>query len=125
MKTIALIAVLLSVFTLNSLAQIQMESLDLEAPCITSKNKVLFSKSGPLMIVKIDSIEIELDSISSNNLDKDWIQSITVLKDSKATERYGCKGENGAIIIRLKEEHNDDFIKEKKATKPIKIKKVS
>ena len=30
------------------------------------------------------------------------IQSITVLKDAAATEKYGEKGKNGVIILKLK-----------------------
>jgi TonB-dependent SusC/RagA subfamily outer membrane receptor len=36
-------------------------------------------------------------------IDPEWIQSISVFKNAKATEMYGCNGKNGVIIIALKE----------------------
>ncbi|WP_143960312.1 periplasmic heavy metal sensor [Litoribacter populi] len=41
-----------------------------------------------------------IESIGSDN-----IQSIEVLKDSKAKERFGEEGKNGVVIINLKEEN--------------------
>ncbi len=121
MKTLTLVIIGLSCFTLSSLAQIQMESLDLENPQVTSTNKVHFFKTGPLMIVKIDSIEFKLDSISSNYVDPDWIQSITVLKDKNAKGKYGNEGERGVVIITLQKEHIEDFFERKIVDKPITI----
>ena len=122
MKTFTLIIVILSCITLNSLAQIQAESLNLKVPIISSKNTTLVSRTGPIFIVKIDSFEYKLDSISSNHLDADWIQSIIVLKDNEVKEKYGCEGEHGLVIIRLKKYHIEDFLEGEKADTPLKIK---
>ncbi|MDT0559271.1 M56 family metallopeptidase [Ichthyenterobacterium sp. W332] len=53
---------------------------------------------NPLIIV--DGKEIKKKDLS--DIDPDTIESITVLKDKKATEKYGKKGENGVIVITLK-----------------------
>lgn len=58
------------------------------------------SDSNPLYI--LDGKEItaeELHAINTNS-----IESINVLKDKKATEKYGEKGNNGVIIVNLKKE---------------------
>src|SRR5690606_4486022 len=58
------------------------------------------SDSNPLYI--LDGKEItaeELHAINTNS-----IESINVLKDKKATEKYGEKGKNGVIIVNLKKE---------------------
>ena len=72
------------------------------------------SDSGPMWIVKTDSTEYVLDSLSMKRIDTEWIQSISVFRDAKATEMYGCNGKNGVIIIALKEDHIDDFLEGRK-----------
>jgi len=119
MRLLFLFTLFSSILTFNSMAQIQMESLDMEVPQLTT-NKVPSSGTGPLLIVKIDSIEYKLDSISAKYLDAEWIQSVEVHKDKKTTERYGPEGEHGVALIRLKKDHIKDFITAKEADTPIK-----
>ena len=122
MRSLFLFTIVSSLLTFNSMAQIKMESLDMEVPQLTT-NKVPSSGTGPLLIVKIDSIEYKLDSISAKYLDTEWIQSVEVHKDKETNiERYGPEGEHGVAIIRLKEDHIKDFITAKEADTPIKIK---
>ena len=92
-----------------------MESVNWEVPQISVKNKLPYTANGPLMIVKIDTSEYELDSISSNNIDGDWIKSIHVIKKGAIKEKYGYKAENGVVIIRLFEHHNKAFLEGMKA----------
>ena len=124
MEKLFLITLILSSITFNSLAQIQMESSNVKIPIISSKDTTLFSRTGPILVVKIDSFVYKLDSKSSYRLDRDWIKSITVLKNSDAKEIYGYTGEDGIAIIRLFKNHEEDFIYGKIATNPFKIKKV-
>ncbi len=56
------------------------------------------SKGKPLFI--INGIET---NVSINQLDAKYIESVTVLKDESATKKYGDKGTNGVIIVKLKE----------------------
>ncbi len=56
------------------------------------------SKGKPLFI--INGIET---NVSINQLDAKYIESVTVLKDESATKKYGDKGKNGVIIVKLKE----------------------
>ena len=108
-----------------------MESLDLDVPQLRV-SQLRVSPTGPQIIVKIDSAEYELvglsnaDSLSHTttwvyNIESSWIQSITVLKDREALEKHGYKGENGVAIIRLKEDHIEDFL-DGNVDKPMKIK---
>jgi len=122
MKAFLLILISLSFITFQSVAQITMESVDWEIPEISEKGRLPYFKAGPLMIVKIDSIEIELDSITKNNIEADWIKSIHVYKQDNMIEKYGYKAKNGVIFIRLFDDRNEDFLKCKKADNPIKIK---
>jgi len=146
MKAIYLIIVILICSTLTNSAQIQPESVDWDTPQISSsflpsvsdsgplwivKTDSISSSflpsvsdSGPLWIVKTDSIEFVLDSLSTKRIDTEWIRSISVLKESTATVKYGGSGKNGVIIITLKEDHFKDFIKGKKPDTPLRIKRV-
>ena len=122
MISIYLIIVMLSCFTLTNPAQIQPESFERGTPQISYKTMLWNSESGPLMILKTDSAEYMLDSLW---IDSEWIQSISVFKDGKATEMYGCKGKNGVIIISLKEDHIEDFIEGREPETPLRLKKVN
>ena len=42
-------------------------------------------------------------SMEMNDIDANWIQSITVLKDQQAIDKYGALGQYGVIILELKE----------------------
>ena len=121
MKSIYLIIVMLSCFTLTNSAQIQPESFDRETAQVSVNDGIWTSESGTLMIVKTDSAEYMLDSLW---IDSEWIQSISVFKDGKATEMYGCLGKNGVILIALKEDHIEDFVEGKKPDNLLKIRKV-
>jgi TonB family protein len=56
-------------------------------------------QEGKPLIIK-DGIEIE----SLNNVNPNTIESVTILKDATATEKYGLKGVNGVIIITTKKD---------------------
>lgn len=53
----------------------------------------------PLIIV--DNIEME-ENFDIHALNADYIESISVLKDKSATEKYGDKGKKGVIIVKMK-----------------------
>ncbi len=76
-----------------------------------SGHKIYSSENGPLIIVKFNSREYELGSLSGSNLEVKWIKSVTVLKDSWAETKYGCKGRNGVVIIELKKDHGAKIYK--------------
>jgi len=136
MKTITLITVTLLWFTLYASAQIKTESVDIiEVPQISPDSGLNASTAGWLMIVMIDSIVYELDSISFDvnitdrahgittvhNVDEGWVHSISMINDNKTKEKYGYKCEKGVIIIRLSDSHQQDFIEGKNVTRPLKI----
>ncbi len=65
----------------------------------TSKN-ILRGQTGKPLIIK-DGVEIE----SINNINPNTIESVTILKDATATEKYGLKGGvDGVIIITTKKD---------------------
>ena len=123
MKTLTLVSIFLAFQTLNSFAQIQLESVNRDSiiPIPESKDKLWVPSTGQLMIVKIDSAEYELDSLSLSYIDKSWIQSVKVIKDDPAKHKYGVKGEHGVVIISLFPKNIDDFRESKKTADPIKI----
>ncbi len=51
-------------------------------------------------LILVDGRELPQDTL--NNLYPDQIESMTVLKDSAAVKKYGEKGKNGVILIKLK-----------------------
>lgn len=136
MKTITLITVILLCLTFYSQAQIQIESADIiEVPQILSDSGQNVSMTGWFIFVMIDSIEYKLDSLSFdiritdrvqgittiNNVNANWVQSISILDDSNTKEKYGYKKENGVIIIQLLDNHKQDFIDGSNVTKPLKF----
>jgi len=72
---------------------------------ILSTRNFYYFEAGPLLIVKFNSHEFELENLSKSNMDVNWIKRITVIKDSNAEELYGCRGRNGVVIIEFKENH--------------------
>ena len=124
MKAIYMIILILTCSTLTNSAQIQLESVNWDTPQIGSSILPSDSDSGPLWIVETDSTEYVLDSLSTKRIDTDWIRSISVFKDAKATVMYGGSGKNGVIIITLKKDHIDDFLECRKPDNALKIRKV-
>lgn len=55
------------------------------------------TKDGKTPLVYFDGNEINMDEM--NTIDPNSIESISVLKDKTATEKYGKKGEDGVILI--------------------------
>ncbi len=58
------------------------------------------SKKIPLII--IDDKEVPLEELIE--LDENKVQSITLLKDAAATERYGKRAKNGVIVVKTQKE---------------------
>ncbi|WP_298502325.1 M56 family metallopeptidase [uncultured Maribacter sp.] len=63
------------------------------------ENTVKLKMDNPPLIL-VDGIEITKEEMEK--IDTDRIESINVLKDKMATEKYGKKGKNGVIEITLK-----------------------
>jgi beta-lactamase regulating signal transducer with metallopeptidase domain len=63
---------------------------------------VLGYKSSEILFV-VDGVEKKI-GYKPNNIEPNNIESITVLKDKKATEKYGEKAKNGVVEIYLKKE---------------------
>jgi len=61
---------------------------------IKAENKKLVIPSAPTSL----SYSLTLDELNA-----DWIQTVTVLRDKEATDKYGTLGQHGVIIIGLKE----------------------
>jgi TonB-dependent SusC/RagA subfamily outer membrane receptor len=79
-----------------------------------------------LYIITADNKKLQLqetDSLSLggalNLINPDWIQTISVLKDKAATDQYGAPGQNGVILVSLKE----GALKEMPAALAMKFKK--
>ena len=58
-----------------------------------------YTKDAPLIVV--DGVE-EPSAYKIEAINPDGIESITVLKDKSATEKYGDKGKNGVVLITTK-----------------------
>jgi hypothetical protein len=81
---------------------------------IRSHGPSLRSFNSPLYIITVDNRELQIpengnlnDSItianSLSNINPDWIQSINVLKEKDATDKYNSLGQNGVILVELKD----------------------
>ena len=58
------------------------------------------NSTGKQPLLFIDGEEASSDAL--NNLDKNTITSVSILKDSSATALYGKRGENGVVLITTK-----------------------
>jgi TonB-dependent SusC/RagA subfamily outer membrane receptor len=85
--------------------------------CMPSKSSVL--EHPPLYVIKSRNKEFKLKSIVAINfINPDVIQSISVLKDSAATSKYGIEAKYGVILITVKDDKYPDLYKQiKKASK--------
>jgi TonB-dependent SusC/RagA subfamily outer membrane receptor len=88
-------------FSISSLAFCQeTRQTDSTRTLIKIKETVeLTDVNGPLYI--LDNKEIAYEDV--NKINTDNIQTVTVLKDSTATARYGARGSRGVIIIESKD----------------------
>ena len=61
------------------------------------------NKDFPLVIVNdVEFSDPEVGKLFMNNVNPKRVESIVVLKDKKATEKYGEKAKNGVILVTLK-----------------------
>lgn len=79
-----------------------------------------YSSTGPQYFVQIDSSLYHLNNRPFSQVSREWISSITVLKES-AKGYYGYEGKDGMVIIRLHKTNEDDFLKGKIDSNPMKI----
>lgn len=88
-----------------------------EAARFTTKKKTVTKvtlKNGKKPLYVIDG-RIQVGDLG--NLSPDDIESISVLKDSPATDLYGEKGENGVVIVTTKHRKNADQLAAKVTNK--------
>ncbi len=66
------------------------------------------AKKGIIKVAEIDPVLVVIDgkemSDGLDNINPNSIKSVNVLKDKKATDKYGEKGKNGVIEVELKKE---------------------
>ncbi len=74
----------------------------------------LILEDGKQPLVIIDGKEYPWVNVSS--IDPKYIESVSVLKDKTATEKYGDKAKNGVIEITLKEGYDHNALKKEKRT---------
>ena len=61
------------------------------------------NKDFPLIVVNdVEFSDPEVGKLFMNNINPKRVESIVVLKDKKATEKYGEKAKNGVILVTLK-----------------------
>ena len=61
------------------------------------------NKDFPLIVVNdVEFSDPEVGKLFMNNVSPKRVESIVVLKDKKATEKYGEKAKNGVILVTLK-----------------------
>ncbi|MEM7084955.1 MAG: hypothetical protein AAF489_02155 [Bacteroidota bacterium] len=77
---------------------------------INDGRKVKFQISGaksdgvhPLYVIQSKRGDIIINADDMSKLDSDNIESVSVLKGKSAAAVYGAKGENGVVVIKLKQ----------------------
>jgi len=66
------------------------------------------TQDSPFYILKVDNKSLEFDSNKNQKfdlktVDQNSIESVSVLKGSDATDKYGDKGQNGVIVITFRD----------------------
>ncbi|MBU2927389.1 M56 family metallopeptidase [Winogradskyella psychrotolerans] len=77
------------------------EEIIIHQPQKAYKNITYQSNKNPKPLIIVNGKEVSSESL--NTLDPDKIESVTVLKDEKAINKYGEKGKNGVIELITKE----------------------
>ena len=72
-------------------------------PRIALKGESSFSERAPLYILIQDGTKSRITSKKMEKIDSNNIESVSVLKGSAATSAYGKDGENGVVVIKLKQ----------------------
>lgn len=105
MKLSKIITALLLFFSVSTFSQNVMA----ETSHIVKKS----TQVEPLYVVKLVDGEVITNQFIINQIDTDWIKSITVIKDkdSKEIKQYGKRAENGLVFIYIKKEFEDDVKK--------------
>lgn len=99
-KSIFIIALLLTSFTFYGQ---EIDSLKIKDIRTDKHQSILLNsgiKNGDEVLYIVDGIEYPYERLKKIN--PKAISSLTVLKDKKATDKYGEKGKNGVIVINLK-----------------------
>ena len=108
---------ILLILILPFAAWAQNDSVELEKKSpIILKSKTSDNLPKPLMVV--DGNIVDYDK-TINEINPDEIESIKVLKNENAIEKYGEKGKNGVIEIHLKEKENVSFLEKLENQMPI------
>lgn len=85
-----------------------------------SKTKISIAteNQNPQIVIVIDSKSYRIDNLKEMNIDPNWIESVSVLKNKIFRKIYGNK--NGAILIYIKKEFGKKVLKkiEKEKTAP-------
>ena len=77
------------------------ENISTPPPPPPSTDLKILSENGETPLIVVDGTVKDIDL---NKIDQGTIESITVLKDKSATEKYGEKGKNGVLEITTKKE---------------------
>jgi len=89
--------------TIDTVPQKQTTITDVNVSEQSAKKSTLDSENPPLFIVDGN----EKTKAETYKLDPSTIESINMLKDKAATDKYGKKGTNGVIEIKLKVQKSD------------------
>ena len=111
MKLTILVTLILLTYSYNAWGQ---DSLHHKQPLIIRDLSTINKNTQyPLIIIKADNRVLQVGSKSDfinrrkvkkalKHFDADWVDSITVIKDKSATEKYGSLGRHGVLILNLK-----------------------
>lgn len=63
---------------------------------------------NPQVRIVVDSTSYKVDNYFQNEIESDWIESISVFKDPTSNKLYGS--ENGVIFIYIKKEYGEKVL---------------
>ncbi len=65
---------------------------------------------NPSVIVIVDSVYYDIDSKKADDIKKEWIEKVIIMKDETTKKMYGNK--NGVVFIYTNKKYENDILKE-------------
>lgn len=96
---------------LFSVSVIGQQSSSCKKTCCSKGKPTLATLDKNLQIVfVVDSENYKVDDISAYDVDSEWVESISVLKDAKSKETWN--NDNGVAFLYIKEEYNKKVLRQ-------------
>lgn len=103
--------ILLSLAILLSAVVIGQQSSGCKKTCCSKGKPTLATLDNDMQVVLVINKEnYKVDNIKDYEIESEWVESISILKDQKSKELWA--NEKGAALIYIKEDYNKKILKQ-------------